>query len=187
MYILKKGRAGIQYNAGKTEALSLETMIRMSRMMGRMGRTSGTPFPRGLSSKIAIFLGSERSKGAFTAFSLHWMSKCNKMTPWLQFPDWEQYLLISFALRLLPGNGAPFIFHRSHAESRIDFSDKKQDFVGALHRSKITSVWSNVASVARKRTSRFRIMRIWCCLYFFSHNGHDGGNMEFKIRLSVSV
>ena len=29
MYILKKGRAGIQYNAGKTEALSLETMIRM--------------------------------------------------------------------------------------------------------------------------------------------------------------
>ena len=54
MYILKKGRAGKQYNAGKTEALSLETMISMSRMTGRMGRTSGTPFPRGLSSKIAI-------------------------------------------------------------------------------------------------------------------------------------
>ena len=71
MYILKKGRAGIQYNAGKTEALSLETMIRMSRMTGRMGRTSGTPFPRGLSSKIAIvFFGSDRSRDDFTAFSL---------------------------------------------------------------------------------------------------------------------
>lgn len=36
MYILKKGRAGIQYNAGKTEALSLETMIRMSLATERM-------------------------------------------------------------------------------------------------------------------------------------------------------
>lgn len=54
MYILKKGRAGIQYNAGKTEALSLETMIRTRLMAEMMGRMKGTPFPRALSTQITI-------------------------------------------------------------------------------------------------------------------------------------
>lgn len=52
-----------------------------------------------------------------------------------------------FALRVLPGNGAPFIFFYRVA----DFSDKT-DSVSLLHGVKITSVWSNVASMSQKQT-----------------------------------
>lgn len=52
-----------------------------------------------------------------------------------------------FTLRVLPGNGAPFIFLYRVA----DFSDKT-DSVSLLHGVKITSVWSNVASMSQKQT-----------------------------------
>ncbi len=45
----------------------METMIRMSLTIERMGRMSRTPFPRGLSAEITIISASERGKDDFTA------------------------------------------------------------------------------------------------------------------------
>ena len=70
MYILKKGRAGIQYNAGKTEALSLETMIRMGLTTERDGEDEqGLHFPDGLAPRSFVS-ASERRTDDSTAFCL---------------------------------------------------------------------------------------------------------------------
>lgn len=54
MYILKKEGLVYSIMQERQEALSLETMMRMSLMTERLGRMNRTPFPRGLSAEIAI-------------------------------------------------------------------------------------------------------------------------------------
>lgn len=62
MYILESGRAGIQFNAGKTEALSLETMLR-AREDCRMSRT-----PRGLGAEITMVSEDKEKETQFHCF-----------------------------------------------------------------------------------------------------------------------
>ena len=62
MYILKKGRAGILYNAGETEVLSLETMIRMSLDDRKDGKDElGLHFPEALALRSPLFKVTDRN------------------------------------------------------------------------------------------------------------------------------
>lgn len=62
------------------------------------------------------------------------------------------------------------------SQPQSDFNDKT-DYVSPLHSPKITSVWSNVASISQKQTIRLRILPIWWCSH--TRNEHDVGSVGF--------